>query len=636
MLLAVVLANGVVALAGVALLACLVVFAATFTRWGRRRVMARYAAASVAAHLLLLLLAASVRQGNPAPGAEAAPTVRVQIVMRKPSDSSPAKQASETTPSAEANEPRAESAADELAQHAATAPAAEADTALADASIEVPPAPEPEPVAPSVAAKPESGAATQPMAAADSEPVPLVEPSESLAAEPLAESTMLLESLLTNQPTSLNDPPSVVTPLDMSTQVTQDVAPAGSTVPSTAKDPASAANQAAWQSTYTTRGALQRRRLAERDGGDAQTEDAVARGVDWLARAQRADGGWDTVRWGAGREDRVLGEDRGSAGKQAQTGLTGLALLAMQGAGHTHLDGPYSATITAGLAYLIDQQQVGGDRDGDLSGDATLYARTYCHSMATFALAEAYATTGDERLGSAVRRATGFLERTQNATYGGWRYVPGDRGDMSQMGWAVMALRSAELAGVPIRPSVWDGIEQFLASVAMGRSRGLACYRPGGGPTPTMTAEALYCRQILGRARTQPAAGREAIGLLAQNLPESGGRRPPNLYYWYYGTLALHHERNTSSDAQAAWSAWNAGMKQELVPRQVVDGPNLGSWRPDTLWGGYGGRVYTTALATMCLEVYYRYDPDEIGRDPWLASRGAQPSAPTGGTRLWR
>jgi hypothetical protein len=34
-----------------------------------------------------------------------------------------------------------------------------------------------------------------------------------------------------------------------------------------------------------------------------------------------------------------------------------------------------------------------------------------------------------------------------------------------------------------------------------------------------------------------------------------------------------------------------------------------GSWDPDPLWGGYGGRVYSTAVGALCLEVYYRYLP---------------------------
>jgi hypothetical protein len=45
------------------------------------------------------------------------------------------------------------------------------------------------------------------------------------------------------------------------------------------------------------------------------------------------------------------------------------------------------------------------------------------------------------------------------------------------------------------------------------------------------------------------------------------------------------------------------------VESQIADGPQVGSWDPDNEWGGYGGRVYSTALAAMCLEVYYRYLP---------------------------
>jgi hypothetical protein len=41
-----------------------------------------------------------------------------------------------------------------------------------------------------------------------------------------------------------------------------------------------------------------------------------------------------------------------------------------------------------------------------------------------------------------------------------------------------------------------------------------------------------------------------------------------------------------------------------------------GAWGSDTTWGGYGGRVYTTALAALCLETYYRYLPSlEVAED---------------------
>ena len=83
-----------------------------------------------------------------------------------------------------------------------------------------------------------------------------------------------------------------------------------------------------------------------------------------------------------------------------------------------------------------------------------------------------------------------------------------------------------------------------------------------------------------------------------------------NLYYWYYATLALHHRQQTSDQAAAAWHAWNDALTAVLLNKQVASGPDAGSWNTDCLWGGYGGRVYTTAMSAMCLEVYYRYAPE--------------------------
>jgi hypothetical protein len=57
------------------------------------------------------------------------------------------------------------------------------------------------------------------------------------------------------------------------------------------------------------------------------------------------------------------------------------------------------------------------------------------------------------------------------------------------------------------------------------------------------------------------------------------------------------------------WQKWNEAMQTALLDRQIKDGPLAGAWRTDTLWGGYGGQIYTTAIATLTLEVYYRFLP---------------------------
>ena len=223
--------------------------------------------------------------------------------------------------------------------------------------------------------------------------------------------------------------------------------------------------------------------------------------------------------------------------------------------------------------------------------------------MSTFALAEALAITGDSRLKPAVRRAVEYSLRAQHSASGGWRYRPGQEGDTSQLGWQLMALHSAELGGVYIPPTTWTRADRFLRSVARGDHGGLAAYTRKANASRTMTAEALYCRQLLAKSiggDLEQAATTEATEHL---LAEQPGDSQFNLYYWYYAALALHPRQDES------WDRWNAAMQKALVETQEQKGRLAGSWSPDTRWGGYGGRVYTTAMATLCLEVYYRYLP---------------------------
>jgi hypothetical protein len=160
-----------------------------------------------------------------------------------------------------------------------------------------------------------------------------------------------------------------------------------------------------------------------------------------------------------------------------------------------------------------------------------------------------------------------------------------------------MALKSAELAGMPLPETTRQGILRYLQSVAGGRSGGLASYRPGERPTRTMTAEAMVCWQFLGMPRAHPA-GDEAADYLATELPGEG---PANLYYWYYGTLAAHQLQGE------CWRRWNEALRRQLPAMQRKDGPWAGSWDPDAVWGGYGGRIFSTSLGALCLEIYYRY-----------------------------
>jgi hypothetical protein len=58
------------------------------------------------------------------------------------------------------------------------------------------------------------------------------------------------------------------------------------------------------------------------------------------------------------------------------------------------------------------------------------------------------------------------------------------------------------------------------------------------------------------------------------------------------------------------WKNWNAKMRDALVNSQQKDGIEVGSWYlREGLGSDKGGRLYSTAMCTMVLEVYYRHMP---------------------------
>ncbi len=59
----------------------------------------------------------------------------------------------------------------------------------------------------------------------------------------------------------------------------------------------------------------------------------------------------------------------------------------------------------------------------------------------------------------------------------------------------------------------------------------------------------------------------------------------------------------------AAWDRWNRAASDRLIASQATAGHEAGSWNPRTRYDYAAGRIYTTALATCTLEVYYRHTP---------------------------
>lgn len=371
-------------------------------------------------------------------------------------------------------------------------------------------------------------------------------------------------------------------PNDKSTMAGIDTAGPGAGIVGSGKDGLATSN-----SSLIGRNAATRDALLRTGGGNKESEAAVANGLAWLYRMQKKDGSWQYDNGG----------DKAAA--------TGMGLLPFLAAGQTHKgtgkDNKYKDTVAAALSALLKMQK----SDGSFSGN------TYANAIAVVALCEAFGMTGDKALLlRPCQAAVDLIQKGQGAN-GSWGYKYGDEGDTSIVGWQIQALHSAKMCKeLKVDPKVMEKAMKFLDSVASKpKGSSVNClfgYRTPG-PRPTLTAVGLLCRYYLnGWGSNSPGIRDGAEYLLKEHPPADN--KEFDMYYYYYATQVLHYREGDE------WAKeWNPKMRDMLIAKQVKDKAKPmvdGSWDKDPTWiGDSCGRLGTTAMALLTLEVYYRHLP---------------------------
>jgi len=356
-------------------------------------------------------------------------------------------------------------------------------------------------------------------------------------------------------------------------------------------------------------------------------EEAVRLALQWLADHQDPDEGyWDADDFWLHDPLPEEPPSDGAGDPAVDVGVTGLALLAFLGNNNTMSRGPYREVVRKGTQWLRRQQRVDG-LFGDEVGNPTLYN----HAIATMAVGEAWTMGGRSPiLARNVRDAVRLILEARNP-YGAWRYslVPDGDNDTSITGWMVFALKTAEEGGIPVDRQAYAGARAWfdqMTDPATGRT-GYA-FGEGGGPggppsrlpgwlerfpperSESLTAVSLLCRIFMSDATRYRSWREHPDYELLKKQVDLILSRPPvwdpeggacDMYYWYYATFAMYQWGGE------AWRTWRRAIEKALLPHQRRDGNFRGSWDPVGPWGEAGGRVYSTALSAIILEVYYRY-----------------------------
>ncbi|MHC5039490.1 MAG: hypothetical protein ACYTHM_19480 [Planctomycetota bacterium] len=353
-----------------------------------------------------------------------------------------------------------------------------------------------------------------------------------------------------------------------------------------------------------------RRDLRARGSGGRHMRAAVTSALIWLKQHQNADGMWSCRKF-------TMNCKRGSctgagSSDDYDMGVTGLAMLAFLGAGNTHKHGRFKTTVKNGLKAMKERQTPDGCF-GPKTGDGHWI---YNHAIASMAMAEAYGMgRKSPLLQNAAQRGIDFLVGCQNP-YLGWRYgSQTGESDSSVTGWAVLALKSAMISELHVPKESMQGALHWFDKVTdeAYHKTGYTSKGDTGArlkeaigkfqSTEAMTAVAVISRIFIQGKKAGPRP--EILGggnLLKQNPPKWDVRGGTiDMYYWYYGTLAMFQLGGSY------WKAWEEPLKNAILPTQMRTGCENGSWDPVGAWGTAGGRVYSTAINCLSLEIYYRY-----------------------------
>lgn len=327
---------------------------------------------------------------------------------------------------------------------------------------------------------------------------------------------------------------------------------------------------------FTSENAGEREALARLEGrGEPESN------LGWLAKAQEADGHWDSVKHGAS--------------KNSDLEQTSFALLAFLGAGHTEKIGEHKDTVKRAVKWLAEH--VGEDGGARVSTDAPVDGIT--QALVGMALAESAGMANlkatKELAQKVIDYSTGKHQSRNGEKTGGFgRAARSQKPELLTTMLFTMQLKSAKVAGLKVPPESFDGIIEFIDSMDQ-KEKGFAM-AAGENPSARATCAGVLCRQFLGWKKDD-LAPQVALFLKQYGIPEENGS--DDLFDWI-GVLV------TFQQGGEAWQNFNAGVRSRIAGAQEREGNLSGSVRPRGEWRG-AGRVFSTAVGALSTEVYYRY-----------------------------
>ncbi len=211
--------------------------------------------------------------------------------------------------------------------------------------------------------------------------------------------------------------------------------------------------------------------------------------------------------------------------------------------------------------------------------------------MATLAMSEAAALSGDSELRDRVRRAVDYIVKTQTPN-GGWNYYGNKEiDDIPVTAWQIQALAAARSAGISVPDEVFLHAQLMMQKATVGDRVMFRLQQDDKVYTPGLAGMALMTRQLCGErpenSGLRPIATKLATFLpvvklgwahgwepTAKDAPERSKFDPYMLYFATYGMffaggsgLGGLESESVSGNSRHAGARWRLALQRRVFQK---------------------------------------------------------------------
>jgi hypothetical protein len=318
---------------------------------------------------------------------------------------------------------------------------------------------------------------------------------------------------------------------------------------------------------------------------DAETTEAIEKGIAWLAAEQLDNSGrWPT------------------SPTRYQMSITAMAGLALLAHGDTPDSGKHMREVRKAVEWVLtSQKREPVDRwDGLLFDGSERFDEQdrvmHGHGFALLFLAEAYGQTRDpqlrERMHEAISRGVRLTEKTITRD-GGWFYTPDSQRDEGSVTVTqIPALRSARNAGISVDANTIERAVTYIKS-SQQEDGGVKYTLKWGKASAALTAAGVTV--LHGAGEYHGPAIEKGYGYLREKVntdPNSG----PFFYYEHFYMAQAMFQRGGPE-----WANYFPAIRRELLALRR----GQPYWETPSVYG----RSYATANALLILQLPLRYLP---------------------------